>query len=57
MRGAAKDRPPRAPQRLYQLPTDRQQYPGFANNLSLAVSRFASPTGESCRVYGEPQTH
>ena len=29
MRGAAKDRPPRAPQRLCQLPTDRQKHPDF----------------------------
>ena len=45
MRGAAKDRPPRAPQRLCQLPTDRQKHPDFVTNLSKAVSRFASPTG------------
>ena len=45
LRGAAKDRPPRAPQRLCQLPTDRQKYPDFVTKLSLAVSRFASPTG------------
>ena len=45
MRGAAKDRPPRAPQRLRQLPTDRQNHPDFVINLSKAVSRFASPTG------------
>ncbi len=45
MRGAAKDRPPRAPQRLCQLPTDRQKHTDFVIKLSKAVSRFASPTG------------
>ena len=45
MRGAAKDRPPRAPQRLCQLPTDRQKHLDFVINLFKAVSRFASPTG------------
>ena len=39
--------PPRAPQRLCQLPTDRQKHPDFVIKLSLAVSRFASPTGWS----------
>ena len=45
MRGAAKDRPLRAPQRLRQLPTDRQKHADFVNDLFKAVSRFASPTG------------
>ncbi len=44
VRGAEKDRPPRAPQRLYQLPTDRQKDPGFVTKLSKAVSWRSEPT-------------
>ena len=44
MWGPRKTAPPH-PQRLCQLPTDRQEFAGFGEKLSKAVSRFASPTG------------